>query len=95
MSHTSDRKREATTVASRAWAHRNAEPWTDTDCKLMLSWDGTDEHLVTLSKELKRTTEACRRWFYGKRPAPTRSTGTTTTSTTYRGWMEGDGDGWD
>jgi len=92
-------------AASKAHAINDGQPWAPDELDWLESWDGTEEYLAELAELLGRTIEACREKFYKVRRhgrgeiTVTRTTETrvtrSTTTTTYRGFMIGDDEGWD
>lgn len=84
-------------AASKRLADHDGEPWSDDELEWLRSWDGDPAYLVELAELLGRTIEACRERYHVDRRGVVRVTRTTTvtTETVYRGWKEGDGDGWD
>lgn len=85
---------------SRARAKKHRELWSQDEIDVLMLWDRSDSELTAVAEMLERTREACRERYYLIRRGAiqfSERTMTTTTTTTveYRGWKEGDGDGWD
>ena len=86
-------KRHEANAQSKANAEHDGEEWTAEQVEWLQTWDGSMAYLLELAELLGRTIEACRERFYSGRRTSWVVTTTTTTSTTYRGWVETDGDG--
>lgn len=91
-------QRLAVNAASKTTAEHDGEEWTSEQIEWLASWDGTEAYLHELAELLGRTIEACRERYYKGRRTGWTVTKTFTrevTTVVYRGWKEGDGDGWD
>lgn len=102
MADNRDRLKRNAESLGKAEHHR--EPWSTDELEWLKEWDGTEPLLAEIAELLGRTIEACREQFYKSRRAgwsvtqtrivTARDGSSITTSTTYRGWTEADGDGW-
>lgn len=96
------RQRKRRNEASKAWAKRDGEPWTEEEQDFLLNeWiliDPSDRDEVTVSQILERTIEACRvrceiiRARLGMKVRET--TTTVTTKTVYIGLHDDPDDQW-